>query len=246
MDDSDSDIFSPYALGEEGPHVVYNTELRIDDRDPGAICTCKSATACKTARCGCHKGGFACKATCACARPGGACHNNMRDLTYIFATPAHRPAALSPCLISKIMKENAKKPDGARIWWDGVKDAIWEDILRSRGREEYIWADAADAANAQGYGGLSAAEQIALKRRGFKHWLGSQSCGFFYSFCRDSLEQGDCTQVCFVCRDWREWHCKLCNKCTYGLTLPCGNCSRKGVRAFHASEERMEEMASIH
>ncbi|KAJ7020913.1 hypothetical protein C8F04DRAFT_1142326 [Mycena alexandri] len=240
---------SPYTHGREGPNAIYEAQLEIEDREPDETCSCKSATACKTARCGCHKGGFACKTSCACARPGGTCHNKMGDLSYIFGPdPADRPTALSPCCISKIMRENSKKPDGAKIWWESVKDGIWEDILRSQGRDDFVWANKADAAMAQGYARLSATEQTALRRRGIKHWLQDQSYGFFYSFCRDSLEQADCTShctVCNACADWREWHCKLCNKCTYGLTFPCGNCSRKGVRAFHGSKEEMAEMASM-
>ncbi len=25
-------------------------------------------------------------------------------------------------------------------------------------------------------------------------------------------------------RDWREWHCETCHRCTYGVTLPCEGC----------------------
>jgi hypothetical protein len=34
--------------------------------------------------------------------------------------------------------------------------------------------------------------------------------------------------VCGVCRDWREWHCERCNKCTYGVTFPCEHCGAEG------------------
>ncbi|KAJ7727589.1 hypothetical protein B0H16DRAFT_251259 [Mycena metata] len=242
----DEESISPYTHGQEGPDVLYEAERRIEGRKPEETCTCNSATACRAARCGCHKSGFTCKTTCACARPGGGCHNPMRDLSYIFGTnPTDRPTTLSACLISKIMRENAKQPNGARIWWEGVRDEMWEGILRTWGRDDYVWADQADAVRARDYAGLNATEQMVLRRRSIKHWLQPQSCFFFYSFCRNSLVQGDCTShcpVCNACRDWRQWHCKLCNKCTYGLTLPCGNCSLEGVRAFHASKEDMARM----
>ncbi|KAJ7872972.1 hypothetical protein B0H13DRAFT_2553041 [Mycena leptocephala] len=201
------DLDSAYNRGREGPNVIYDARLQTEEREQEDACNCKSATSCKTARCGCHKGGFACK----------------------------------------IMRENSKQPDGARLWWQSIGDRLWADGLRGRASEGYVWATEEDAAKAQAYGDLAPDEQLALKRRSLKHWLESQSYGFFYSFCRNSLEQADCTSHCTVCNecvDWREWHCKLCNKCTYGLTFPCSNCSRKGVRAFHASKVEMEEMAS--
>ncbi|KAI1323083.1 hypothetical protein F5Y16DRAFT_353459 [Xylariaceae sp. FL0255] len=40
-------------------------------------------------------------------------------------------------------------------------------------------------------------------------------------------EQGNCTRHCPACRErvhWREWHCGVCNKCTYGITIPCHGC----------------------
>lgn len=55
-------------------------------------------------------------------------------------------------------------------------------------------------------------------------------CGeMFYSFCRDEVEQENCTWHCNVCKecmDWREWHCDTCNKCTYGQSLPCDGCGK--------------------
>lgn len=53
---------------------------------------------------------------------------------------------------------------------------------------------------------------------------------YYYSFCREELEQGSCTwhcRICGMCQDWREWHCKGCNKCKYGVSIPCDKCSRK-------------------
>ncbi|KAJ7494835.1 hypothetical protein B0H11DRAFT_919788 [Mycena galericulata] len=167
----------------------------------------------------------------------------MNDLSYIFGPNlADRPAEISPCLASKIIAENAKRPDGARIWWRGAADEIWVHIWDSWYREGYTWATEEDARKAQVYDELTLAEQRALRRRGFKHWLQPQPCGFFYSFCRGSLVEGSHTRHCTVCHEcvrWREWHCKICNKCTYGLTLACQNCSRNGVLAFHASKELM-------
>lgn len=52
--------------------------------------------------------------------------------------------------------------------------------------------------------------------------------GLFYSFCRNDLEQDNCTwhcKVCKECKDWRDWHCKGCNKCQYGASIPCSKCS---------------------
>ena len=50
-------------------------------------------------------------------------------------------------------------------------------------------------------------------------------CGLlFYSFCRNDIEQDNCTwhcEICNDCQDWRVWHCEDCNKCTYGVSLPC-------------------------
>ncbi|KAJ7905924.1 hypothetical protein B0H13DRAFT_1881192, partial [Mycena leptocephala] len=107
------DLDSAYNRGREGPNVIYDARLQTEEREQEDACNCKSATSCKTARCGCHKGGFACKVNCACSK-SGACHNKMDDLSYIFGLdPADRPERLSRCLISKIMRENSKQPDGA-------------------------------------------------------------------------------------------------------------------------------------
>lgn len=35
-----------------------------------------------------------------------------------------------------------------------------------------------------------------------------------------------------MCRDWREWHCEECNKCTYGVTLPCENCGKADYKEY--------------
>lgn len=60
---------------------------------------------------------------------------------------------------------------------------------------------------------------------------GCDSETYFYSFCRQAVEQESCTWHCMVCRecrDWREWHCDDCNRCTYGLSLPCQRCDVEG------------------
>ncbi|KAJ7732339.1 hypothetical protein DFH07DRAFT_143913 [Mycena maculata] len=205
--------------------------------------------ACKSSRCGCHKGGFACKADCGCSALG-SCYNNMNDLSYIFGpNPADRPDELSPCLVSKIIGENVKRPDGARLWWQEVKDQIWQRVWSGWRRERYTWGTDEDAQQAKIYDDLTLAEQRALRRRGLKHWLQPQDYGFSFSFCRGDLVQGDCTRhcaICNVCVDWREWHCKICNKCTWGLTLACGNCRKNGTLTFHASKKEMMETYSQH
>ncbi|KAJ6611937.1 hypothetical protein B0H10DRAFT_2054638 [Mycena sp. CBHHK59/15] len=238
----------PYASNsdESITETVYEAERRKVERSLDETCTCKSAAACRTARCGCHKGGFACKGDCLCSRQPGSCNNNMNDLSYIFGPdPADRPERISACLVTKIMRENSKRPDGARLWWEASQDQMWQRTLRGWGREPQTWATDEDAEQAKIYQDLSVVEQQALRRRGFKHWLQPQDYGFFYSFCRGDLVDGTCTSHCAICNEcarWRQWHCKLCNKCTYGLTLPCQNCSKKGVRAFHASEKLMKEV----
>ncbi|KAJ7108922.1 hypothetical protein C8R43DRAFT_1043545 [Mycena crocata] len=233
---------TPYDHETSGPEVVYEAERKKENRKATDLCTCESATACKSARCGCHKAGFACKVDCACSQRG-SCYNSMNDLSYIFGiNPADRPEEISLCLTGKIVAENQKRPDGARLWWAATADRLWEDTRRSWAGEEYAWATPQDAAQANIYNELTVAEQRALRRRGLNHWLQSQFCGYSYSFCRESLVQGDCTShcaFCHQCKDWRTWHCKLCNKCTWGLTLACQNCSKAGVVAFHAPKKEM-------
>ena len=41
---------------------------------------------------------------------------------------------------------------------------------------------------------------------------------YYYSFCREDIEEENCTWHCIKCKeclDWREWHCGECNKCMY-------------------------------
>jgi hypothetical protein len=50
---------------------------------------------------------------------------------------------------------------------------------------------------------------------------------YFYSFCRGTMQQSNCTwhcRKCKKCQDWREWHCKGCQKCQYGMMSPCIKC----------------------
>ena len=50
---------------------------------------------------------------------------------------------------------------------------------------------------------------------------------FFWSECRQSLEEDVCTwhcKSCKRCKDWREWHCSGCNRCQYGENIPCKKC----------------------
>lgn len=55
----------------------------------------------------------------------------------------------------------------------------------------------------------------------------SDGSNYYWSVCRDGLEQFTNTwhcKTCGVCQDWREWHCKGCKKCQYGQSIPCGKC----------------------
>jgi hypothetical protein len=90
----------------------------------------------------------------------------MNDLLYIFGSdPADRPEAISPCLASKIITENAKLLDGARIWWSNAADDIWEDTLRHWAQEPYLWAEKEDAAEAEIFNELPLSKQRDLVRR---------------------------------------------------------------------------------
>lgn len=54
--------------------------------------------------------------------------------------------------------------------------------------------------------------------------------GLFYSFCREEVEQSNCTwhcRVCKECKDWRDWHCKGCKTCKYGASIPCDKCNSR-------------------
>lgn len=89
----------------------------------------------------------------------------MGDLSYIFGPdPADRPERLSSCLISKIMLENSKKPDGARIWWESVHERLWNGALSQAG-EDYLWANSEDADKVKTYAALAPDEKLALVRR---------------------------------------------------------------------------------
>lgn len=62
----------------------------------------------------------------------------------------------------------------------------------------------------------------------------SQGESYYYSFCRDDLEQGNCTwhcKRCNKCQDWRTWHCKTCDRCQYGISIPCGKCTPEEYEA---------------
>lgn len=49
---------------------------------------------------------------------------------------------------------------------------------------------------------------------------------YWYSFCRNAYATDVNTThiACGECADWREWHCGTCNKCTYGISVPCDVC----------------------
>ena len=55
-----------------------------------------------------------------------------------------------------------------------------------------------------------------------------------------------CTHWCTKCKsfkDWREWHCAGCNKCQYGVTLPCETCTphMREIRAVTDNDYYWEE-----
>ena len=58
-----------------------------------------------------------------------------------------------------------------------------------------------------------------------------------YSFCFASAveESGSWhCRICRRCRDWREWHGDTCNRCTYGVSLPCERCGQSdGMLSLH-------------
>jgi len=58
---------------------------------------------------------------------------------------------------------------------------------------------------------------------------------YYYSFCWNGLEQGECTwhcRICGDCKDWRDWHCKGCNTCRYGVSIPCSECNPKQYKKY--------------
>lgn len=71
----------------------------------------------------------------------------------------------------------------------------------------------------------------------FKYLLGNYACSkcgsnYFFSFCRDDVEQEEQTwhcNDCKECHDWRVWRCESCNNCTYGVSLPCEHCGGKSL-----------------
>ena len=119
-----------------------------------------------------------------------------------------------PCFEMHLRKAASKPgrilPDGEMRDWP-ISGLAHE--VRTSHRAEYMEAD-----------DLARDDAEIVRRALSVDGLGD---GFFYSFCRQNLEQTSHTwhcRKCRACQDWREWHCKTCNKCTYGVTIPCEKC----------------------
>ncbi|KAL8293475.1 hypothetical protein RQP46_000176 [Phenoliferia psychrophenolica] len=211
--------------------VVFDAEAE-KYQGPNTGCSCK--TGCNTKRCACRgKHGAACSASCKCAS-SSACKNPLKDLSFIFGK--HQPKELSACFVDTLGRA-AKK--GLNAWWSDKEEMLWHKFTSKDYDHDFVNGEPEEI---NAYDQLSREKQIDLRQRIYARFLGNQSDDYYWSFCRQGMEQGNCTwhcHTCGECQDWKDWHCKLCNKCTYGTTQPCENCRKVGVKAYASDKETM-------
>lgn len=198
-----------------------------DRESEDTTCGCKSG--CK-GRCKCFKAGNGCSKTCTCS----SCMNVFNDIDKFFGDDS---VEANVCFAKWL--RDLRGP--IELPSDDTQDRLLrtlmgieqEATISSRPTFEPFQADygfcpelidwTAKWTNTS----LTVDERSALKQELFRFGLGENNEMWFYSFCRGSWQQGDCTThcpICDECNDWREWHCTVCNKCTYGVSLPCEGC----------------------
>lgn len=129
-----------------------------------------------------------------------------------------------------------------RVWDDFEDCCEWDEDLEEFNKQ---WEDAAESLPADHpTRNLLAQRLVRFAFTDDRDILGKgekQSCGWWYSSCRETwVEEQNCSHcwVCKECVNWREWHCKVCRKCRYGVSLACEGCG--GVSSMYHSMIKME------
>jgi hypothetical protein len=63
----------------------------------------------------------------------------------------------------------------------------------------------------------------------------------YFSSCRGELKKSSNVWHCWICgecQDWREWHCKGCNKYKFRMSVPYSTCSSEIYKKLRTSECR--------
>ncbi|KAK0105293.1 hypothetical protein ONS96_004689 [Cadophora gregata f. sp. sojae] len=220
-----TEVVSPNrTLQTERDHIGYgNSELH---------CACKKGC---SSRCKCAVNGSGCSDSCTCS----ACVNPLNMLTAFFGKARVRA---SPCFLTWIKKQQKKHqkkhfppfdvtdeemvaslrcklmgiPEGSPLTKAPVGDyftEFWDPDL-SEWKEKWIAPE------------VTPEERDLLTKELFVKGLSDEGM-YMYSFCREywqDLANTTHCRVCGECNDWREWHCGVCKKCTYGISIPCEGC----------------------
>lgn len=123
-------------------------------------------------------------------------------------------------------------------------------ICQSRSYDSVSEFDASLAAFRDGVDGSPTPVQaMRLVRYAFtadRDLLGDGERGrsnYWFSLCGDYdgwVDSGTTRHcwTCGECDDWRVWHCKVCRKCRYGVSIPCEKCG--GVTELYHMMKEME------
>ena len=63
-------------------------------------------------------------------------------------------------------------------------------------------------------------EELGHIQKFFRMLLSDDTTDYYYSFCRNDVEQDNCTWHCIKCQkcfSWRDWDCGECDKCKYSI-----------------------------
>ncbi|KAF2497825.1 hypothetical protein BU16DRAFT_326169 [Lophium mytilinum] len=188
--------------------------------------TCSCTTGCTT-RCSCFKNRAGCGGKCTCT----SCANVLNRLPAFFGEEG---VTASPCFVDWIKKTDKKVDLTDSEFVELIRSTIFQvrkgDMVKPPQDdifEEGMIGSLHELADAWVDPGATPQMKEDAMRAILREGLGVESEGFrmyYYSFCRNTSVQDDCTSHCATCgdcMDWREWHCNTCKKCTYGVSLPC-------------------------
>lgn len=197
--------------------------------------------------CTCFKNGAGCASTCTCTN----CNNYRNTLPSFFGKEGVRASLCFRQWLDEFAADgrplDLKSPavqEHLRSILFGVREGDLDakrisDIFKYESYEKKVFQLGKDWVKPGVTGDERSSLLQALFRAAFGEDPEESFKVFFYSFSRESWQQVDCTshcEICGECNDRREWHCKVCDVCTYCISIPCQGCG--GVSDSYADYKK--------
>lgn len=226
---TDEESVNSFAPPTHDPRRKVTEQVITPPTSAPAKCRCKATTRkglCKGS-CACKKWGYSCNSsTCGCA---AGCENHMTVLPQLFGDPAVRPNA---CLVTWLSTR------GRGVDALGLANLVMYAYNEADDPNEESEIRLAHGQWKQEGQKPENPENMLLISQRINRLAFTQSNWDWFSICRDTWTSNSHTTHCWECRecmDWTEWHCITCNKCQYGLSIPCSGCG--GVSDMYHSAQ---------